>query len=334
MHHRPSLHPHSTSTTLNLFIPSLYDSTALEASLLVPTSAPTTRRAAIIAHPYGPLGGTLHDGAVQHLAFTLLSHGYIVALFNFRGAGHSKGHTTWTGKAETADYAAVAAWVLNFVAALGGCEAPSTAPLQLLLAGYSYGALIAAQCPRVATLRETLANPPSDAFRSTVAAGTSSALKWFENHSDVGRTSYSGVRSPRTSYSGMHSGSESRPLPPPPLAADLGAIEIATQYLLLSPPLPPVSAFLLPSFFAAAESAMDPAAAAVVVGADGVLVAWGDDDVFTSVKKYRRWAEKMRAQLGKRFVGVEVQGTGHFWAERELAVVDEALGRWLRLGCV
>jgi hypothetical protein len=61
--------------------------------------------------------------------------------------------------------------------------------------------------------------------------------------------------------------------------------------------------FLLPSFSfsAATESIIDPATAQARVGAR-VLVAFGDEDVFTGVKKYRRWGEKMKKELGS-FLG-------------------------------
>jgi alpha/beta superfamily hydrolase len=329
MHHR------GTRTALNLFIPSLHDSTALETSLLVPSPAPSTRKAAVFAHPYGPLGGSLNDGVVQHLASTLLSHGYIVALFNFRGVGRSKGHATWTGKAEREDYAAVAAWVVNFAAALQLGDAQQQ-HVDLLLGGYSYGALIAAQCPPASALLATLAEPPSEAFKTAMMAGTKSAQSWYESHNDVGRTSYSGVRSPRSSYSGTRSPALELPLRhtpsplPPSGGLDLDALKIDARYLLISPPLPPVSTFLLPTFFMAGpESVMDPVAAAKY--AARMLVVWGDDDVFTGVKKYRRWAEKMRAQL-ETFEDMEVGGATHFWGERELGVVVEAVGRWLAAG--
>lgn len=79
----------SDSSTLNLFIPSLHDATPLEACITVPgpssINAPKgARKAAVLAHPYGPLGGTLHDRVVQTLRDTLVSHGYLVATFNFR----------------------------------------------------------------------------------------------------------------------------------------------------------------------------------------------------------------------------------------------------------
>jgi hypothetical protein len=122
----------------------------------------------------------------------------------------------------------------------------------------------------------------------------------------------------------------SSPIPalPPP---DPKALDIITSYLLVSPPLPPVSMFLLPSFSfsAATESIIDPATAQARVGAR-VLVAFGDEDVFTGVKKYRRWGEKMKKELGtERFVSVELGGVGHFWGDEGLQEVGTVVETWL-----
>jgi hypothetical protein len=48
----------------------------------------TTKRkkAAIIAHPYAPLGGSFDDYIVQQTAGILLKQGFVVGLFNFRYA--------------------------------------------------------------------------------------------------------------------------------------------------------------------------------------------------------------------------------------------------------
>ena len=60
------------------------------------------------------------------------------------------------------------------------------------------------------------------------------------------------------------------------------------------------------------------------------MVAWGDEDVFTSVKKYRRWGDKMRSDTAAgEFVGVEVTGAGHVWADDGLRHVVDAVDRWL-----
>ncbi|KAA8910632.1 Alpha/Beta hydrolase protein [Sphaerosporella brunnea] len=322
MHHRPP------STALNLFIPSLHDSTPLETLLLVPSPVPTTsRKAAVIAHPYGPLGGSLNDAVVQRLAAILLRRGYIVVLFNFRGVGHSRGHTSWTGSAERKDYAAVAAWALAFLVSLAGSSGEGEQQQQeeahLLAAGYSYGALIAAASSVHAQyLLETLRSPPTPAYATALAAGIKSARCWGDVHSvAAARTSYSGVRSPQLP-------------PPPPAEAQLQELrrweEVAVRlsYLLVSPPLPPVSSLLL--LGGGGRSVLDPvsAAEAGAGAAKKVFVAWGDDDVFTGVRKYRRWAEKMRS-CEFVFEGVEVAGATHFWGEKALGVVEERLGAWL-----
>lgn len=48
----------------------------------------TTKRkkAAIIAHPYAPLGGSSDDHIVQQTAGILVKQGFVVGLFNFRYA--------------------------------------------------------------------------------------------------------------------------------------------------------------------------------------------------------------------------------------------------------
>jgi alpha/beta superfamily hydrolase len=42
------------------------------------------KRAAIVAHPYAPMGGCYDDPVVDVVAATILKQGYIVGTFNFR----------------------------------------------------------------------------------------------------------------------------------------------------------------------------------------------------------------------------------------------------------
>ena len=42
------------------------------------------KKAAIIAHPYAPLGGSFDDHVVSETTKLLLDHGFIVGTFNFR----------------------------------------------------------------------------------------------------------------------------------------------------------------------------------------------------------------------------------------------------------
>lgn len=76
---------------LTFTIPSLHDNTVLDCRVYHPlslspsTKAPPWRKhAAIIAHPYGPLGGSYDDPIVDAIASTLLRLGFLIGTFNFR----------------------------------------------------------------------------------------------------------------------------------------------------------------------------------------------------------------------------------------------------------
>ncbi|OAD72303.1 hypothetical protein PHYBLDRAFT_169442 [Phycomyces blakesleeanus NRRL 1555(-)] len=84
------------------------------------TEAPT----AILAHPYGPLGGHMNNNVVSSL---------------HRGCGESKGRTSWTGMAERGDYQAVIDHVLHSPDYASKYPKPS----RLMICGYSYGSMIA-----------------------------------------------------------------------------------------------------------------------------------------------------------------------------------------------
>ncbi len=77
------------SPTFSFTIPSVHDDTILKCRLYLPRRhfplgdghAP---RAAIIAHPYAPLGGCYDDPVVGSVGVVLLQAGYVVGTFNFR----------------------------------------------------------------------------------------------------------------------------------------------------------------------------------------------------------------------------------------------------------
>jgi predicted alpha/beta-fold hydrolase len=56
----------------------------------------TTTRAALIAHPFGRLGGRKEDHVVAALAEVLAEEGYAVVRYDARGAGESEGSASWT----------------------------------------------------------------------------------------------------------------------------------------------------------------------------------------------------------------------------------------------
>ena len=47
------------------------------------------KKAAIVGHPYAPLGGSFDDYIVQTTAGILLKQGFVVGLFNFRYGNHN-----------------------------------------------------------------------------------------------------------------------------------------------------------------------------------------------------------------------------------------------------
>jgi hypothetical protein len=79
--------------SLSFTIPSVHDDTILHCRVyhpacLAPTSvsqiAQWNKKAAIVAHPYAPLGGSYDDPVVDVIASTILKQGFIVGTFNFR----------------------------------------------------------------------------------------------------------------------------------------------------------------------------------------------------------------------------------------------------------
>lgn len=77
--------------TLTLTLPSIHDGLTLDCrvyhpvSLLANPRAPQWQRhAAVVAHPYAPMGGSYDDPVVDIVAAQLLRKGYLVGTFNFR----------------------------------------------------------------------------------------------------------------------------------------------------------------------------------------------------------------------------------------------------------
>jgi hypothetical protein len=75
-------------------IPSIHDNTVLDCRIYNPLSFSSNfasrastgwrKKAAIVAHPYAPLGGSYDDPIVDIVASELLMNDFIVCTFNFR----------------------------------------------------------------------------------------------------------------------------------------------------------------------------------------------------------------------------------------------------------
>ncbi|RUS35202.1 Alpha/Beta hydrolase protein [Jimgerdemannia flammicorona] len=137
--------------TQRVFLPS-HDGTPLEVRVSYSdVSNQQDVTSVVIAHPYTPLGGSMQDHLVQflHEHFSA-ERGFVTASFNFRGAGRSGGHTTWTAHPEAGDYKTI----VDFLIKGGGPVAPADVssssmvvlpkPTKMIIAGYSYGSMIAA----------------------------------------------------------------------------------------------------------------------------------------------------------------------------------------------
>jgi alpha/beta superfamily hydrolase len=90
------------------------------------------RGAAVVAHPHPLYGGTLDNKVVQTLAKAFRSLEFAAVRFNFRGVGDSAGGFD-EGRGELDDLLAVADYVRGRMR-----------PERLMLAGFSFGASVAA----------------------------------------------------------------------------------------------------------------------------------------------------------------------------------------------
>ena len=101
----------------------------LECAIDAPAAAPIGL--AVVCHPHPLHGGTMDNKVVQTLARALLALGWTVVRFNFRGVGQSAG--VWDdGRGEVDD-------------ALAVITQHRDAGKPLLLAGFSFGAFVAAE---------------------------------------------------------------------------------------------------------------------------------------------------------------------------------------------
>ncbi len=77
---------------LTFTIPSVHDGLPLDCRIHHPASLqassrappPWRRHAAVLAHPYAPLGGSFDDPVIETVGATMLKEGYLLSTFNFR----------------------------------------------------------------------------------------------------------------------------------------------------------------------------------------------------------------------------------------------------------
>ncbi|KAL8993407.1 MAG: hypothetical protein Q9169_006369 [Polycauliona sp. 2 TL-2023] len=127
---------------------------------------PTKRllKGAVIAHNYPRGGGSYDNSVVLRAVRKLLDEEIIVGTFNFRGVGKSRGKSTWTGKAELQDYISFVGFFLHYLTGviqqtdLVSLAAGSAPGVQLIIAGYDYGALMTRHLPDIPTIVQRFSN--------------------------------------------------------------------------------------------------------------------------------------------------------------------------------
>jgi hypothetical protein len=126
---------------------------ALEVATDVAAPSHALAGTAIVCHPHPQHGGTMQNKVVTMLERSLRELGLDTVRFNFRGVGASAGRFD-DARGELDDLLAVAGWVQRV--------RPHAA---LWLAGFSFGAFVAAKAERHLTLQQLiLIAPPVDKY--------------------------------------------------------------------------------------------------------------------------------------------------------------------------
>lgn len=197
-------------------VPSLHDSHNISCKLYINLDRKPSGSSnlAVVAHPYGPLGGSKDDPVVLLTVQSLMESGYdVVATFDFRK------RPSWTLKPEIDDFCSVVLFTLFYESLIHYEKAAKSSaiwPCSILIGGYSYGSLVASYVP-----------PARDLLRIT-------DKKWArcEDIRDAALTLAS------------HTSSTTEIVPVDTLASRLWTAN--TCYLFISPLLSPTTLYLAP----------------------------------------------------------------------------------------
>ncbi|KAI6782669.1 uncharacterized protein J7T54_003682 [Emericellopsis cladophorae] len=330
---------HIPEPTLTLTIPSIHDSLPLNCRIYHPLE-PNARYAAIVAHPYAPLGGSYDDPIVETVAAYLLRRGFIVATFNFRGAG--TGRTSWSARPEVGDYTSIVGFIVYYVHHLFHGDGFQGAGRALLMGGYSYGAMVTSQLPPLEDLLLTFATPAIESAaaqirsqaetlaaqqRDILHAHSRKSLRVGEGGSPKRRSNDS-ARSRSISLDEaedkirhlvnktVHRREGSRGQSGSTNSA--ASVKIASvpdlalprpAYLLISP----LQGFVLN--LATMRRFTGEEAAEQKLRENLTLAVFGNGDIFVAASRLRTWVTQME-DGDSLFRGQEVDGAGHFWVEQ------------------
>lgn len=120
----------------------------LEGALHLPDATPAP--GVVVCHPHPQYGGDMDNSVVVAVCEALAARGFAALRFNFRGAGASEGEFD-RGKGERNDAVATLAHVASL---------PEVDAKRLGLAGYSFGAVVAAEAASGDLRALALVSPP------------------------------------------------------------------------------------------------------------------------------------------------------------------------------
>lgn len=233
-------------------------------------------------------------------------------------------------------------------------QAQQDKPLRIVIGGYSYGSMIASKLPSIEYLlyrfstgadgtafteiilrarglaqqtREELQTPSTSNGREShdstrhyganLHVGGEETSPEHRRRSHEGRISseihrsvqsirkLSGLKKPADSNAAAPENSSTSNKPEP---------KAKPAYLLISPLLPPISSLTALSF-SQASSKTDKEELQTRLSTNPSLAVFGSDDIFTSTKKLRAWAQSISGCPNSSFQFVEIDGAGHFWHE-------------------
>lgn len=106
-------------------------------------------------------------------------------------------------------------------------------------------------------------------------------------------------------------------------------IHVEPSYLLISPLLPPISSLAtLPFGFRSLRHNNDELSKRLSLHHS--LAVFGNDDVFTSAHKLRKWAQSISEEQGSEFRYVEIEHAGHFWRDHGVQnALKTAIKNWI-----
>ena len=218
-------------------------------------------------------------------------------------------------------------------------ESASAGGIKLILAGYSYGSLVASHLPTIGGIirlfREMHQGSPVQEISSTaerIFTGWRESLQMgMEQH-------HSKLFIDRERAEGAVAGHSSAD--PEAIVSMLVSVPISISYLLVSPLLPPISNFL--TFFSPLSLSIGADASAQrkhvpcpkptdQLLANRTLAVYGNQDTFASTKKLRKWSRGLAHCPHSKFQYREVDGAGHFWKEDGAeAQLRSILAHWLQ----